>query len=201
MKHILSLFLLYFWMSALRGETFEQITSAFPLGTDKETILKKEPTATVGPCLIPPLDSSAIRESIVVMKPTEHGRLVVQFYLVSGRLGAMMLASASMPGTPANKQKQTNFLAPKTRISSFSALRVDGELNPLEIEVQMLKLDQSNQVALIAASPRGDELWIVDERVFNAKSFFMEPTRENRDRILKSKAAIEEQRKSFEATK
>jgi hypothetical protein len=56
-------------------------------------------------------------------------------------------------------------------------------------------------VALIAASPRGDELWIVDERVFNAKSFFMEPTGENRDKILKSKAAIEEQRKSFDATK
>jgi len=195
------LFLLLAYAAALRAETLQEITTALPIGTRKDEILKKEPSATVVPCLVTPIDATALRECIVLMKATEKKRIIAQFYLVNDALAAMFLSTVAMPGATENAEDETAFISANRKLSAFRALRVDGKLNPVEIQVEKLALDQSNHVALLATTSRGKELWIIDESVFDPKAFFMEPNAENRSKILKSKEAIDAQRKSYEETK
>jgi hypothetical protein len=185
----------------LSAETLQEIAATIPIGTPKDAILKKEPSAKVVPCLVAPKDPTARRECIVLMRSTEKKRIIAQFYLVNDALAAMFLSAVSMPGTTENADDETAYISSRPKISTFPALRADSNLNPIVIQVEKRALDPSNQVALIAAGPSGKELWVVDETVFDPKTFFMEPTEANRNKLLKSKEAIDAQRKSYDETK
>ena len=200
MKSFLLPMLLAF-AGTLSAETLQEIAAAIPIGTPKDAILKKEPSATVVPCLVAPKDPTARRECIVLMRSTENKRIIAQFYLVNDALAAMFLSAVSMPGTTENADDETAYISSRPKISTFPALRADTNLNPIEIQVEKRALDPSNQVALIAAGPSGKELWVVDETVFDPKTFFMEPTEDNRNKLLKSKEAIDAQRKTYDETK
>jgi hypothetical protein len=200
MKSFVLLILLAF-AGALCAETLQEIATGLPIGTTKEAILKKEPSARVVPCMVTPKDATARRECIVLIKPTEKKRIIAQFYLVNDALAAMFLSVVAMPGATENAIDETAYISSHPKISTFPALRADSNLNPIEIQVEKLALDPSNQVALIASTPRGKELLIVDETVFDSKVFFMEPTEDNRNKLLKSKEAIDAQRKSYNETK
>jgi hypothetical protein len=200
MKSFVLLILLAFPV-ALCAETLQEIATGLPIGSTKEAILKMEPSAKVVPCMITPKDATARRECIVLMKPTEKKRIICQFYLVNDALAAMFLSAVAMPGTTESSIDETAYISAHRKLSTFPALRADSNLNPIEIQVDRLALDQPNLVALIASTPRGKELFIVDESVFDSKAFFMEPTADNRNKLLQSKEAIDRQRKSYEETK
>jgi hypothetical protein len=185
----------------LSAETLQEIVAAIPIGTPKDVIMKKEPSAKVVPCLVAPKDVTARRECIVLMRSTEKKRIIAQFYLVDDALAAMLLSAVAMPGTTENADDETEYISSHPKISTFPALRADTNLNPIEIQVEKLALDPANQVALIASGPRGKELWVIDETVFDPKTFFMEPTEDNRNKLLKSKEAIDAQRKTYDETK
>jgi len=197
----LFLLLLVTCAAVLRAETLQDIITTFPVGTSKDAILKNEPSAKVVPCMITPIDATARRECIVLMKSTEKNRMIAQFYLVNDTLAAMLLSTVAMPGATGNSKDETAFISARRKVSSFPALRVDSDLKPVEIQVERFALDQSNLVALLASTSRGKELWIIDETAFDPKTFFMEPTADNRSKILKNKEAIDAQRKSYEETK
>ncbi len=202
-KHMRSsvLFILLAFAGALHAETLQEIAIGLPIGTTKEEILKKEPSAKVVPCMVTPKDATTQRECIVLMKSTEKKRIIAQFYLVNDALAAMFLSGVAIPTPAENDIDETAYFSSHPKISTFSALRADSNLNPIEIQVERLALDSPNQVALMTSTERGKELWIVDESVFDSKAFFMEPSTDNKNKLLKSKEAIDAQRKSYEETR
>ncbi len=198
MKYFLFTLLLVQSVSAA-DKTFEQLTTAFPLGTSKQDILKAEPTGRVVPSMATPLDSSARKESVILMESAKGNRLVCQFYLINDRIAAMMIARAFMPGASiAWNRKELDYISSKKKLSEFTALRAGHELKPLDVKVERYSLGKPNQVALLVSSPVGSELWIIDETAFNPQSFFMAPTAENRDKLLKSKEMIDQKMKETE---
>jgi hypothetical protein len=186
---------------AAEAQTFPDVLASFPLGTTKEAVLQKEPTAVAVPCHLAPIDPTLARECLVWMKASPQTRLMAQGYLVEGKLAALMLGRVSMPGVAVATNDDTLFLSDRKSISTFTALRTDGELNPVEVTVKKVALEQPDQVALLVSSGRGSELWIVDGKIFRPQSFFMEPTAGNRQKLIKSKKAIEAQKRDFEELK
>jgi len=195
MKYLF-VFVLAIWGSCVHAQTFEEMTDAFPLGTNKESILAKEPSASSAPCVFSPINPSARRESLVLMKSAGQSRLVVQFFLINNTLSAMMLAQRVMPGAPIGSE--VGYVSAKEMLGSFAALRIDNELNPVEVKVEKHFFDKPNHVALIVTGSQGSELWIVDEKVFAPKAFFMEPSKTNQSKLLDSKKAIDAQRGASE---
>jgi hypothetical protein len=195
-----SLLLLLFcsYAVALPAETFQDITTRFPIGSTKDAILEKEPSATVVPCRVSPIDPTARSECIVLTKATEKKRIIAQFFLVNDAVAAMFLSSVTISGEPENKEQETAYIASHRKLSTFSALRADANLKPFEIEVERLSLDRGKQVALLASTEQGIELWIVDESIFDSQRFFMEPTEDNREKILKGAEVIDAQRRKYE---
>jgi len=195
----LFLYLLAISASFAQGSTFKDITDAFPLGTAKQGIQQKEPDAKLVPCMASPIDTSARKECLFLLKRSE--RLGVVYYFVNDKLAAMVLSRLAVPGKAETDQKELEFIRSRKKLSSFSALRIDQVVNPKEVNVDRFALDAPSQVALLVSSDRGSELWVVDEHIFNPKSFFLLPTPENKNKVIQTKEAIDEQRKSFEATK
>src|SRR3954462_379938 len=106
-------------IGCLRAETFEHVTHSFPLGTEKEDLLAKEPSATVIPCLVRPIDSARLTECRVVMRRDSEGALMTQFYLVDGRIAAISLARKSFPGTPFDSRADTEYLRNNQKLATF----------------------------------------------------------------------------------
>lgn len=190
MKHLLFT-LLFAYSAAADDRTFEQLTAAFPLGTTKQDILKAEPTAKVTPSMATPLDLSARRENVTLVDVDKDSPLACQFYLINDRLAAIMLARAFRAAAP-EENKELNFISSQKKLSEFIALRAAKDLDPIEVKVAQYSTREPNQVALTLSTPIGPELWIVDERIFDPKSFFMMSTKENRDKLLKSKGSIDQ---------
>lgn len=179
------------------GKTFEQITDTFPLGTAKQDILKAEPTARVVPSMASPLDSSSTKENVILMDMGKDRRLICQFYLVNEKLAAIMIGRTFLPGPDGIEDtKEIGYISSRKKLSEFSALRAGRELEALEVKVQRYSFGKPGQVALSVDSYMGLELWIVDENIFKSESFFMEPTEENRNKLLKSKAMIDKKLKN-----
>jgi hypothetical protein len=201
MKYIL-LALLFVQTLSAAGRTFEQVTAALPLGTSKEDLLKAEPTGRVVPAMATPRDVAALKESVIVMEVAQGNRLICQFYLINNRVAAMMMTRAFMPGTSsAGNRRELDYVSSKEKLSEFTALRAGSKLEPLDVKVERYGLGKPDQSALVVSSPVGPELWMIDETAFDAKSFFMAPTAENREKLLKSKQMIDEKMKGLKGIK
>ena len=195
---ILLLFLLAISGSFAKASTFQDILETFPLGATKPEIQRKEPDAALIPCITSPIDRSARKECLFSLKRSE--RLGIVYYFVNDKLAAMALSRRAVPGKADADQKELAFIRSRKKLSTFSVLRIDQANNPKEVNVDRFALDAPNQVALLVSSDP-PELWMIDEHIFNPKSFFLDPTEENKSKFQKTKEAIEEQIKSYEETK
>jgi hypothetical protein len=173
------------------AETFEDITQSFPLGTRKEEIVARVPSAAAVPCALKPIDVTRPTECMVQIRRDAQSALVVQLYLVDDRVAAIFCGRKALPGTSYDSVAETAYLKNARKLGTFRALRTDKELQPVEIEVDQYSLTESRHVALIVASSDASEAWIVDTGIFDPKSFFMEPTAANREKVTKTKEAIE----------
>lgn len=182
---------LVFSIACARAQTFESFTRSFPLGTKKRDVVVKEPTAKVIPCLFKPIDSARLTECMVLIRRNSEGAFAAQLYLVDGRLAAISLARKPLPGRPFDPQAETAYMKTNQKIETFSVLRIDKDLNPIDVEVDKYAFREPREVALVVASSDGSEAWIVDTGIFDAKSFFMEPSAANREKLTKTKEAIE----------
>jgi len=184
-------------IASARAETFESFTRSYPLGTEKKDVVAKEPTATVIPCAVKPIDAKRLTECLVLMRRSSEGAFVTQFYLVDGRIAAILLARKPFPGAPFDSSTDTAFLKRNRKVATFSALRVGKELNPIDVDVEQFAFHEPREVALVVAKSEGSEAWIVDTGIFDPKSFFMEPTPANREKLTKTKEAIEANKKQY----
>jgi hypothetical protein len=186
-------FLLLIQAATLHAQTFQEIVGKFPIGTSKEDILKKEPTAIVGPAMVHPLHTFTKNESIVMIDRANSSALVVQFQVVDGKLAAATLLRPVLPGVAANKDMDLEFVRGKKILATFTALRMDRELNPLEVTVEKRAFGEPDIVALVVKGGTETELRIIDEKVFDPKAFFMEATEANRLKVSKSKLDVQRQ--------
>jgi hypothetical protein len=191
MQYLIGLLILSIQAFAV-DKTFEELVATFPLGTQKQEILRVAPSAIVVPSKIAPLDSSAQTESIVLSDNPING--VVQLHLVNGRIAAMFFGKAIKPGA-SPVSEELNFILTKKELSEFTVLRANKKLEPLDVRVKRFSMGKPNQIALSVASPLGPELWVIDENIFHTMAFFMEPTDANRAKLLKSKQSIDQQLK------
>jgi len=196
MKYIL---LYLFTLSAplARGETFQHFSTSFPLGISKKDILAKAPSGLAAPCEVIPIDQTARCESIILLNRPD--RFAGRFYVVNDKLAAMMLARLPAPGATKDTN-ETQYISSRKQLTSFLALRGDKSLNSKEVKVNEFEFNKPNQVALVVSSDSGLELWIVDKSIFNPRSFFLEPTAENKDKMLKSKKMIDAQLQQLKKT-
>lgn len=195
-------FLLFFIPATLlHAGTFQETTDAFPIGTDKRVILEKQPKASSIAALVAPLVSFSTNETIVWLERTAASGLVVQFYVIDDKVRAISLSRVPMPGAKDDRAEELQYVRPKESIGQFSVLRIDREGNPVEVVVEKKRFDAPGIVALLANSPTGPELWIVDEKFFDPKAFFLAATKENLGKVLANKRAADQRKKEFENLK
>ncbi len=190
MKARLIVFLSLAILSA-QAETFEDITRSFKLGDNKKKVLDKEPTGFAMPFNAKPIDPSRSTEVIAVVRRTPETGLSIQFFFVDDKLAAIFLGKLFRPGVAFNPTVDTGYLTNAAKLNSFTALRIDRELNPIDAGVTQYSYGQTNHAALVVSSPMGSEAWIVDTTVFDPKSFFIEATAAEREKALLNKKRIE----------
>jgi len=196
------LFLLLFLPATLlQAGTFQETTDAFPIGMDKRVILERQPKASSVAALVAPLVSFTTNESIVWLERTAASGLVVQFYVIDDKVRAISLSRVPMPGAKDDRAEELQYVRPKESVGQFPMLRVDREGNPVEVVVEKKRFDAPGIVALLANCPTGPELWIVDEKFFDPKAFFLAATEENRGKILSNKGAADQRKKEFDNLK
>jgi hypothetical protein len=193
--------LLFLPATLLHAGTFQETTDAFPIGMDKGVILQSESKAKSVPALVAPLVSFTTNESIVWLERTAASGLVVQFYVVDDKVRAIFLSRVPMPGAKDDREEELTYVRPRESLGQFPVLRVDREGNPVEVVVEKKRFDASGIVALLANCPTGPELWIVDEKFFDPKAFFLAATKDNLGKILANKRAADQRKKEFENLK
>ena len=184
-------------IASARAQTFERLTRSFPLGTEKREVLAKEPAVIGASCAVKPIDSTRSTECLVLMRRNAEGVFVAQFYLVDGRVAAIALSRKLLPGTPFDSGAETAYLKKNKKVATFNVLRIDKELNPVDVDVEEYEHQEPHEVALVVGPSDGREAWIVDASIFDPKSFFTEPTPANREKLKKSKEAIEASKKQY----
>src|SRR5262245_31743414 len=99
---ILTFALLGVSVLCVQAETFKEFTDSVPLGTAKQDIAARWPDAHVVQCMYKPISASHTNECLVLMR--RHEGFVASFCFVEGKLAAMILARAVMPGQSLNPE-------------------------------------------------------------------------------------------------